>query len=129
MWHLHVPTTRAVEQPGDIVALDLRVRGASGRFETVPFHTATVREILNAISLLNQAKHSLPSGLDENVEEAVTRLVAELPPPPAGIKAPKRRVEVVRTRGGQLAITVKQLPLSDLDATIAALTALREALG
>ena len=83
----YLELTRAVEQPGDIVALDLRVRGASGRFERVPFHTATVRDILDAIELLQRRARGLPDGLDHAVEDAVTRLVAELPPPPTGIRA------------------------------------------
>ncbi len=124
----YLELTRAVEQPGDIVALDLRVRGASGRFERVPFHTATVRDILDAIELLQRRARGLPDGLDHAVENAVTRLVAELPPPPTGIRAAKQRVEVLRTRGGQVAITVKQVGLDDLDETIAALQAMRDAL-
>ena len=124
----YLELTRAVEQPGDIVALDLRVRGASGRFERVPFHTATVRDILDAIELLQRRARGLPDGLDHAVEDAVTRLVAELPPPPTGIRAAKQRVEVLRTRGGQVAITVKQVGLDDLTETIAALQAMRDAL-
>ena len=52
--HRYLKATGKAEQPGDLLAADLQLRGASGRFESVPLHQATLTQIEDATHLLKQ---------------------------------------------------------------------------
>ena len=123
----YMALTRAVEQPGDLIAADLRLRGPGGRYTSVPFHTATIRQLQEAI-IVATARRALPVYADD-LDARLVRLKAALPPPPPGMTAAKDRVEVARTRGGAVALTFRQIPLTELAAFVAALQAELEAGG
>lgn len=116
----YLELTRRAEQPGDLIALDLRLRDARGRFITVPFHTASVRQIQDAIQLLG-ARGSGAAKLEDGLDARLSRLESSLPAPAAGLRQAKRRVEAVRTRDGKVSLSFRQIPLDDLEAFVAAL--------
>lgn len=119
----YMELTRAREQPGDLIAADLRIRGPSGRFLSVPFHQASVRQVQEAVRLAAAGRSPRLSSSGDGLSERLSRLKAALPPPPAGMAVAKERVEVARTRGGEVALTFRQIPLKDLAAFVAALQA------
>lgn len=122
----YLEATGRVELPGDLFALDLRLRDPRGRYVTVPFHEASVRQIQDAIALLD-ARDSARPQLEDGLEARLDRLEGTLPPPAAGIRPAKRRVEVVRTRGGKVSLSFRQIPLDELEAFLEAVR--REMLG
>lgn len=123
----YLSVTQRAELPGDLIALDLRLRGPTGRYVTVPFHTATVRDVLDAIALEQARKTpgALPRGLEDDLSDRLERLSAALPDPPKGLRPADKRLQVTRTSTGELSLTFKQIPLAELDGFIAALQALK----
>ena len=118
----YMELTRRAEQPGDLIAADLRLRDARGRFITVPFHEASVRQIQDAIAVQSARRSARPS-LDEGLGDRLDRLEAALPAPVAGMRKAKRRVEVLRSRGGEVSLSFRQIPLEQLDAFLQAVRA------
>lgn len=116
----YLELTRRVEQPGDLIALDLRLRDERGRYITVPFHTASVRQVQDAIAVLTE-RSSRPAKLDEDLDARLGRLVSGLPAPAAGLRPVKERVEVVRTREGKVSLSFRQIPLEELAAFVEAI--------
>lgn len=114
----YMQLTSRVEQPGDLIALDLRVRGDNGRFRSVPFHEATVAEIQEAIAGLDTGGGPrLEDGLDARLKRLETAM-------PAAIgRAGGARVSASRARDGRVALTFRQVPLDELESFIAALRA------
>lgn len=113
----YLELTRREERPGDLIAADLRCRDARGRYLTVPFHTATLEQIRDAIALLEQ-RGATPR--EPSLDERLSRLERALPAPAAGLRPAKQRVELVRTRGGELSLSFRQIPLSELETFLAA---------
>lgn len=116
----YLELTRRVEQPGDLIALDLRLRDERGRYITVPFHTASVRQVQDAIALLGE-RGNAQVRLEEALEARLSRLESALPAPAAGLRPAKQRVEVVRTRGGRVSLSFRQIPLDELEGFVDAI--------
>ena len=114
-WGLrYLELTRADEQPGDLIAADLRLRGDDGRYTRVPFHTATLRQIQEAVQL--QAALPAPQTRAEpDLAARLDRLAAGLPAVPRGLAAAKRRVETLRAKDGSVALTFRQIPATPTD--------------
>lgn len=107
------------ERPGDLIATDLKNRGPDGRFVSVPFHEASVRQIDEAIRI--ELARQRRGRADPDLGALIERLQGALPAPPAGLRAAKRRVEVTRTRAGEVSLTFRQIPLAELRVFAAAL--------
>lgn len=118
--------TRADEQPGDLLAADLRLRDARGRFVSVPFHEASLRQIEAALALLLDARDARPK-LDDGLDARLKRLDAALPVPPAGVRPVRERVQVQRARDGKISLSFRQIPLDELEGFLEAVR--RELLG
>lgn len=118
----YLELTRKAEQPGDLIALDLRLRGPTGRFTTVPFHEATVRQIQDAIAVL-EARRDAPPRIEAALDARVTALEAALPAVPAGVRAVDQRVEVQRAKNGAMTISFRQIPLDELEGFLEAVRA------
>ena len=116
-WGLrYLEVTRATEQPGDLIAADLRLRGPDGRFTHVPFHTASLRQIRAAVHLTQTlAPPRAQPTLDADLDARLDRLAEGLPPTPAGLTPAKRRVETSRAKDGTLTLTFRQIPATDAD--------------
>lgn len=112
----YLEVTRREEQPGDLIAADLRLRGPGGHFVRVPFHEATGRQIEEAIQLEAGRRGAAARRPPEALADRLDRLTRALPAPPKGVRAAKRRVEVTRAASGQVALTFRQVPLAELRA-------------
>lgn len=112
------------EQPGDLIAADLRLRGEHGRFVSVPFHEATVRQLQDAVAELVAGARPRLSGKDD-LGARLVKLSKTLPAVPRGLSPAAERVSVARSRSGKVALTFRQIPLDELGAFIAALQALQ----
>lgn len=123
----YMELTRAVEQPGDLIAADLRIRGAGGRFRTVPFHTATARQIEDAIQIEVERQRAAAHRTSSDVATRLRALSQALPAVPTGARPAKSRVEATKTRQGDLMLTFKQIPMAELRAFLDAVE--RELLG
>lgn len=123
----YMELTRKIEAPGDLIAAKLRNRGPDGRFFTVPFHEATSRQVEDAIQieidLLRISARQAPA----DVAGRLSALEASLPAVPGGVRPAKRRVDTSQASGGELLLTFKQIPLSELRSFLAAVE--RELLG
>lgn len=111
----YLELTGADEQPGDLVAADLRVRDAQGRFRSVPFHEASYREVVEAGRLLKQvrARHSGPPGDAAAWAERVN-----------GALASTGGTARLRTRkDGAVLVDLRGVPLDQIAALAAALVA------
>lgn len=122
----YMALTRNVEQPGDLIAADLRLRGADGRFDSVPFHTATVAQLQDAVAELVARAQGKRLGKNDELGVRLAALAKVLPPPPKGMSPAAERVTVAKTRSGKVALTFRQIPLDELDVFIEALRGLRE---
>jgi hypothetical protein len=113
--------TRRDEQPGDLLALRIRVREPNGMFNSVAYADATADQILAAARLLReQNKEGKLAEIDRTLEERVEEAIADLPPPPRGLfRGP--RVQVRRTGDGAVGLTVHGVPPEKLDAVLALL--------
>jgi len=117
----YLEATRAEEQPGDILATDLRVRGEEGRFEKVPFVEATQAQVWEAVELLGEAKvRRVP--VPKEVGQRAKALEKALPPAPQGLKR-GARVRLSRGKDGRLAATFRAIPLDELEQFVEALRA------
>lgn len=121
-WGLrYVALTGVVEQPGDLVAAELRIRGSNGRFQSVGFHEATTQQVQDAVQLaLKGQRRALSAGTDADLGARLDRLRDALPATPRGLSPARDRVELARTRGGEVALTFRQIPLSELRAFLEA---------
>lgn len=115
------------EQPGDLIAAELRNRGPDGRFMAVPFHEATRDQIEEAIAIERGRQRSSERRAPDDVARRVDALAKRLPALPMGARPAKRRVETTKTARGEVLFTFKQIPLSELRAFLAAVE--RELLG
>ena len=110
----YLEATRRVERPGDLIAAELLIRGAGGRYETVSFHEATGRQIEAAIQLALTRRGALAHKPPKDVAAQVERIAKVLPPLPPGVREVKRRVEATETEDGEVLLTFRQIPLSRL---------------
>lgn len=94
--------------------------------ELVPADRARLREIgreiQDAIAVQSARRAARPS-LEEGPGDRLDRLEAALPAPVAGMRKAKRRVEVLRSRGGEVSLSFRQIPLEQLDAFLQAVRA------
>lgn len=109
------------EAPGDIQALDVRVRGEHGAWTTVPFRDASAVQIRESVRLLQQAKRpgrSTPSDWQNKAQA----LAEALPPPPQGLRR-HDRVQLHRGTDGRLAVSIRAVGIDELAALVQALQA------
>ncbi len=104
--------TAREELPGDLAAMQIRVRGDGGRFETVPFPEATVAQVKEATRLLDP-----PRGKAKAYAGWASRLEARLPPA-AGRAG--QRVKVTVGPDGEPTVSVSRIPLAQWEAFLAA---------
>lgn len=123
----YLELTGKAEKPGDLVAADLRNRGPDGRFVKVPFNEATSRQIDEAIRIELERREARAHKAPEGMDDRLRRMSEAMPSLPGGVRAVKRRVEATKTRGGEVVLTFRQVPMSELRAFVAALE--REMLG
>ena len=123
----YLEVTGKTEQPGDLIAAELVLRGPDGRYQRVSFHEATGRQIDEAIRIALQRRSAQAHRAPEDVADRLDRLREALPELPSGVRAAKQRVEATRTRKGEVVLTFRQIPLAELRAFVAAVE--REMLG
>ena len=101
------------EQPGDLLAAEIRIRNASGRYDNLALHQATATQIREATALVREVKRGgqrIPAQLRQRVQ----RLAKALPPAPQGTTR-GGRVRITRGKDGDLAVTFCAIPLDVLD--------------
>ena len=109
----YMEATPADEQPGDLLAAEIRIRNASGRYDTLALHQATATQIREATALVREAKRGgqrIPAALRQRIQ----RLAKALPPAPKGTTRGDR-VHITRGQDGDLAVSFHAIPLDDLD--------------
>ncbi len=121
----YLELTAKDEQPGDILALDVRVRGDSGRFVTVPYPKASARQIEDACGDLRsvdrgKAENARLKDLGTDVRDRAAKLSKALPEAPDGTVRGDR-VAVKKGKDGRLAVTIQGIPVDDLETVIEAL--------
>ena len=107
----YLQTTPVDEQPGDLLAAEIRIRDQSGRFETVALHDATATQIREAIALLRDAKRA-GQRIPTKIRQRAERLIEALPPPPKGTTRGDR-VRLTRGKDGNLAVSFHGIRLED----------------
>ena len=117
----YVAVTRKVERPGDLIAADLRLRGANGQFFTVPFHEATSRQVDDATALVLALRDGATRKPPPDLTARVARLNDTLPPPAAGARSRRPRVEVKTNAQGEVSYTFRDIPGADLRAALKAM--------
>ena len=119
----YLSATRQEEQAGDLLAVDIRVRGDRGKWTSVPFADATVAQIHEAARNVDQTRsqRNIPTDIRKRVEQ----LADALPAAPRGTRQGER-VKLLRAADGRLAVTFRSVPIDEIDAF---LSAVREALG
>jgi hypothetical protein len=121
----YLELTAKDEQPGDVLALDFRVRGPSGAFVSVPFAEASVRQIEEACAevraaVRGKAEKARLRDLDADVRERARKLAEVLPAAPKGTVRGDR-VAVKKGKDGRMAVSIQGIPVDELDAAIEAL--------
>lgn len=115
----YLGATKQQEAPGALSALQLRVRGEGGTWDTVPFAEAspeTIRAAAREVSE-TQSRRQVPKALRERMAQLSVAL------PTVTKKASKSRVRVARHRSGRLVATFKEVPVDEMPAFIAMLQA------
>ena len=113
----YMEATPADEQPGDLLATEIRIRNDSGRYDTLALHEATATQIREATALVREAKRAgqrIPATLRQRIQ----RLAKALPPPPKGTSRGDR-VRVTRGKDGNLAVSFHAIPLDGVDTFLA----------
>ena len=98
------------------------LRGPAGRLTTVPFREATLRQIQDAIAVI-EARRDAPPRIEPALDARVTALEAALPAVPSGVRAVDHRVEVQRAKNGATTISFRQIPLDELERFLEAVRA------
>jgi hypothetical protein len=116
----YLKTTARIEKAGEANALQFRIPGKSGRFETVPFERATAADIERARELVRQSKRGqaappAPPPADDLAKRRADRLAAALAPVPRSTVR-GARVEVVRDSAGQQRYTFRGVAEHELEA-------------
>lgn len=111
----YLDATGKDEQPGELLAVRVKIRDETGAWTGVPFLDASVRQIREAVAHLNQARHS--RALPEDLRERVQRINAEVPEVAQAFKT--TRVSVRRNKAGQVTVSLASVPLDQFDAYVA----------
>lgn len=115
----YLSATRQKESPGELSALNVRVRDETGAWEAVPFNEASAETIRAAARAIKAAARMRQ--VPKSVRKQMTNLSAALPT--ASKRASSRRVSVSRHGSGRLLATFKDVPVDEIPAFIAALQA------
>ena len=117
----YLEATKKLEQPGDVLALRIRVPGQGGRFRSVPYPDATAAQIRLAAKLVRQAssgKDAAPA--EPHVRERLTALEKAMPQAPGGTVRGER-IKLKRGTDGREALTVQGIPVDAIPAFAEAL--------
>ncbi len=108
----YMRATGRAELPGDVLAADIRLRNDDGRYQSVPLHEASGRQIREATKLLraDKAARRAPSPA---ALAAARDLGATIPAVP-GVRR-SNRATVKRARDGTEILTIRDVPLSYLE--------------
>ena len=109
----YMQATPADEQPGDLLAAEIRIRNDSGRYDTLALHQATATQIREATALVREAKRA-GKRIPAKLRQRIHRLAKALPPPPKGTTRGDR-ISIKRGKDGNLAVSFHAIPLDDLD--------------
>jgi len=107
------------ELPGDVLAADIKIRDASGRFTSLPLHQASTQQIEEATSLIRAEKASKRRPAKRYLQ-AAERIAEQLPPVKGSRKA--GRVRVNKTQDGQLVVSFRDIPIGDIGAFLEAVS-------
>ncbi len=117
----YLKETPAGEEAGDLLAAQIRIRTASGRFRKLSLHEATTTQIEEATSLLRASKRG-GQRIGREMRGRLERLAETLPTAPAGTRA-GRRVRATRGSDGRIALTFQAIPADELEAFVTAISA------
>lgn len=109
------------EKPGDILGMAIKVRNERGKFESVKFGKATIRQLKAAIAQV-QAPVSQEPDVDDATVARLAALDTALPEAPKGTVHGKR-IRLVTGTDGRVAMNLQGLPIDQLDAVLKALRA------
>ena len=119
--HRYMKATAVVEEPGDLLAAVIQIRGDDGRWQSLPMHEASLRQIQQATGLVRRrqaAREDAAEARRAARAERLARLEAALPA--AGAPAPVK----VRARGdGRVTWRFPAISEDDMPAFIDALRA------
>lgn len=113
----YVDATGAEEQPGDLVALRVRIRGRDGTWKSIPFTEASTREIHDAVSILKATTSGRENDLPDDLENRIAQLAERLPAAPKGTSR-GQRAKIRRGRDGRLALDLKGIPLDEIETVL-----------
>ena len=111
----YLDATGKTEKPGELLAVRVKIRDESGAWTGVPFLDASVRQIREAVSHLNQSRHSRT--LPDDLRQRVQRINLEMPAVAQAFKT--ARVSVRRNKAGQVTVSLASVPLEQFDAYVA----------
>lgn len=106
------------ERAGDLLASTITYRNEHGRYQSVPFHEASTRQIRDAIDVL-ETRRSAKRRVSKAWRVKAAQCNLALGDPPAGI--PKQRVTLRRTARGRIVANFRGIPVDELDAFVRAL--------
>ncbi len=111
----YLNATAKEEQPGDLLAVQVKVRDEAGSWTSVPFVEASAGQIREAATSLNQRKRkrAVPAKLRKRVE----RLNQTVAKSKAAFNS--ARVGVRKDKTGQVMVSLTSVPLAELEAYVA----------
>lgn len=111
----YLNATAKEEEPGDILAGGIRVRGVDGAWTRVPYLEASAAQVRQAASDLNTTRRR--AGQPRELRDRVDRLNADLPRSKKAFQA--ARVQARTTKAGQVLVSLTGVPLEHLEAYVA----------
>ena len=111
----YLKATRKDEQPGDLLALNVRLRGDDGAWTSVPFVDATTGQIREAMQLMGHGQRD--ARVPAEVQGRVERLNRAIPQ--AGGAWQGAKVNVRRNRAGRVVLAMHGVPVDDLEGFLA----------
>ena len=111
----YIELTGKLEKPGDILALEIRFRGDAGKFTTVKFPKATVKQIEGACTALREsararAEKEAQAQLETEVRAQIEAIEKDLPAAPPGTVRGDR-VVAKKASDGTVALAIQGIPL------------------
>lgn len=124
--HRYLKATAADEQPGDLLAAELQLRGEDGRFRSVSVIDASaiqIEEAARTLELRRAARAEAARARKADRVDRVARLEQRLPAAPAGSVRGKHRVRARQASDGRAVYDFSAVPEEQMADFIAALIA------
>lgn len=111
----YLNATSKEEQPGDLLAVQVRVRDEDGAWAAVPFVEASASQIREAASSLGQQKRR--RALPAELRKRVTRLNKRVARSKGGDRSARLRLR--RNKAGKVMVSLTSVPLDEFETYVA----------